>query len=626
MRHLNMNLLPLKFTLFFFNGASFAMQPYLTIHMKDIGINDVDIALMYAILPFCVFIAPPIVGFLADKVGNYMRVLYLSMIGCLVFHTLLLAVPTNLHRVTYPSTRLDMVGKDVNLTWNLCPGPDTSCTHIRNPEEKEKDPIPIYFELNKCHYDCSKSNFNIEKTLEEYKFLGLSMTKEDVICNHIGRKHCKVWPGTNKIEFIRVNTNVSGNFECGRAHIDFYTDSDPCITNNIEEELPLGIMDNCFMDCEVRTNLVKECGATDRGNRLITNGIYFIFRMIATMALASCFILLDAQTIRMCEVEELHGRTGAYGRQILYKTLAQAIISPSVGALMDYISTVEGKPNYAAAFIIQDVLIVISFMCAYKTSMDLELPKRVESMQGIKSIFTNCEIMLFLIMMFVCGTMYGFVETFLFVFLKEDLHAPIFLLGLTITTGAVVSLPFLYYSDSIVKKIGCDRVIVLALFMYAVRYVGYSFVNCAWYAFPFEALEVFTIFFLQVGSAEFLKLNSPPGLLATLSGLKGGCHDGFGKGLGGLLGGVMIEVTKSTHRAFWYFGVTAFVTSVIYAAFVSLFMVKQKMVKSRNASRVETQPVEPNPEGKEMMPFIGKANGEEQKEIRRVSIDDSQSA
>jgi len=28
------------------------------------------------------------------------------------------------------------------------------------------------------------------------------------------------------------------------------------------------------------------------------------------------------------------------------------------------------------------------------------------------------------VMMFVCGSMYGFVETFLFVFLKEDPHAP----------------------------------------------------------------------------------------------------------------------------------------------------------------------------------------------------------
>ena len=29
---------------------------------------------------------------------------------------------------------------------------------------------------------------------------------------------------------------------------------------------------------QVRTNLVEECGATDKGSRLITNGIYFIFR------------------------------------------------------------------------------------------------------------------------------------------------------------------------------------------------------------------------------------------------------------------------------------------------------------------------------------------------------------
>ena len=50
--------------------------------------------------------------------------------------------------------------------------------------------------------------------------------------------------------------------------------------------------------------------------------------------------------------------------------------------------------------------------------MDLELPKSKDSMDGLKSIVTNFEIVLFLIMMFVCGIMYGFVETFLFVFLK----------------------------------------------------------------------------------------------------------------------------------------------------------------------------------------------------------------
>ena len=112
------------------------------------------------------------------------------------------------------------------------------------------------------------------------------------------------------------------------------------------------------------------------------------------------------------------------------------------------------QPNYLAAFIIADILIGISLFCALKVNllsikdssnytagwivifdlwfetwifqidMDLELPKSKDSMGGLKAILTNLEILLFLVMMFVCGSMYGFVETFLFVFLKEDLHAP----------------------------------------------------------------------------------------------------------------------------------------------------------------------------------------------------------
>ena len=86
--------------------------------------------------------------------------------------------------------------------------------------------------------------------------------------------------------------------------------------------------------------------------------------------------------------------------------------------------------------------------------------------------------------------------------------------------------------------------------MYGVRYLGYSYTNCAWYAFPFEALEVFTFALLQVASAKFVKDNAPAGCLATLTGITGGAHFGFGKGVGGLVGGVIIEITKSTKIRF----------------------------------------------------------------------------
>merc|ERR1711874_584689 len=136
---------------------------------------------------------------------------------------------------------------------------------------------------------------------------------------------------------------------------------------------------------------------------------------------------------------------------------------------------------------------------------------------------------------------------------------PMYLLGLTITTGAVVSLPFLYYSDAIVKKVGCEVVIAVALLMYAVRYVGYSYIHCAWYAFPFEALEVFTFFSLQVGAAKFIAE----------------------KGFGGLLGGFTIEYTKSTHMAFWLFGIVSAFFGAIYSVFVAVFLITKRKKNAR---------------------------------------------
>merc|ERR1712106_1211348 len=553
-----------------------------------------DIALMYAILPFCVFIAPPIVGFLADKLGNYMRALLVSIVGCAIFHTLLLAVPTNLSHVDYPHTTLTMDNTTVSLKWAPCE--EKACTKIRNPEVKEKDPLPIFFEMNNCNLDCPA----LKDLMNAQAYLGVAVTYESMICGQMGVKHCKAWPGQKKLELVRVNTDVSRNDKCGEAQISLFTDSDPCVTNDLSDETILGIKPDCALACDVRTNLVERCGDSNSGNRLITNGVYFIFRMMATMCLASCFILLDAQTIQMCSVEEKHGKVGAYGRQILYKTLAQAVISPLVGLMMDYITAHQGRPNYVASFIIADILLGISFMCALKINTNLELPENKDAMGGLKAILTNFEILLFLVMMFVCGTMYGFVETFLFVFLKEDLHAPMYLLGLTITTGAVVSLPFLYYSDAIVKKVGVYNSIVWTLLMYGVRYLGYSYTNCAWYAFPFEALEVFTFALLQVASANFVKDNAPPGCLATLTGITGGAHYGFGKGVGGLIGGVLIEVTKSTKMAFYYFSLVSFGCGGFYGLVVNILRLFRRTSRNQTPTKTEDKKEEEKTE-----PFLG---------------------
>ena len=107
---------------------------------------------------------------------------------------------------------------------------------------------------------------------------------------------------------------------------------------------------------------------------------------------------------------------------------------------------------------------------------------------------------------------------------------------------------------------------ILGLAMYGVRYIGYSYITCPWFAFPFEALEVFTLFLLRVAMAEYIKVqyphlltcsdvsgvqvNAPEGTLATLNGMAGGAHFGFGKGVGGLLGGILKDQLGSMAIAF----------------------------------------------------------------------------
>ena len=72
--------------------------------MQDIGISDLDVALIYSIIPFCIFLAPPLVGFVADKLGNYTRVIMIFMILTGLFHTALLFVPPTITHVSRPNT------------------------------------------------------------------------------------------------------------------------------------------------------------------------------------------------------------------------------------------------------------------------------------------------------------------------------------------------------------------------------------------------------------------------------------------------------------------------------------------------------------------------------------------
>ena len=111
---------------------------------------------------------------------------------------------------------------------------------------------------------------------------------------------------------------------------------------------------------------------------------------------------------------------------------------------------------------------------------------------------------MFLVVFFICGSVWGFLESYLFWFL-EDLGSTKLTMGLSLAVGTIAGVPLTIGSAFIIGRLGSqlifsfeychllagptpvlfrnNNVIVLALALYCLRLLGYSFINS-----PMESL------------------------------------------------------------------------------------------------------------------------------------------
>ena len=105
------------------------------------------------------------------------------------------------------------------------------------------------------------------------------------------------------------------------------------------------------------------------------------------MCLACSFVLIDAQTIQMCKIQDGENEDGkkkkngsskpqgSLGRQFVMSSLAQAIISPIIGQLMDVVSRSTGKPNYLVPFMGNVFFLILTLLNVCFIKLDVSLPK-----------------------------------------------------------------------------------------------------------------------------------------------------------------------------------------------------------------------------------------------------------
>ncbi|XP_043198336.1 major facilitator superfamily domain-containing protein 6-A-like [Amphibalanus amphitrite] len=308
---------------------------------------------------------------------------------------------------------------------------------------------------------------------------------------------------------------------------------------------------SCWLDCAPASGLPVS-------NRT-TFWIYFWLRLAATFFLKPTFTLLDATNLALVKRHKEPGQN--FGRQRVTAILATVIMPPLAGLLIDVFSG-DGPTNYSPAFFVTDVCGLIALITVFASRLRVALPEKPH-FQHLAQIFKRPETVVFLFVVLFLGVMWGFLESFLFIFLKE-LNAPTYMLGLTMTVAGLASMPFNWWSDAITRKIGHVNVLIMAFFGYAVRYVGYSLIKVPWLCFPFELLEVVTVHLMWNSAATYTAQLAPPGLLATMTGLSGMLHYNAGHGLGSFVGGYLMASygMEFTYRVI---GVASGVAGILYA-------------------------------------------------------------
>lgn len=198
--------------------------------------------------------------------------------------------------------------------------------------------------------------------------------------------------------------------------------------------------------------------------------VYGGLRFLATMMQLAATSIMDPVALSLIEK---YG--GDFGKERLFSCIGMAIFSPIVGALIDWNSERLGYTDYSAAFYAFDVLLIIASISLLAMQIDTKLPSD-SLFSDLKKILKMPSLMVFVFFLFLLGNLWGFIESFLFFYLK-DLGAPTYLLGITVTVGTMSSIPFLYGAEKITRKIGHVRVIIAAFFAHSIRLTGYSLIG-----------------------------------------------------------------------------------------------------------------------------------------------------
>lgn len=108
---------------------------------------------------------------------------------------------------------------------------------------------------------------------------------------------------------------------------------------------------------------------------------------------------------------------GDFGRERLFSSFGMAIFSPITGILIDYTSRGLDYTDYSSAFYTYDILLIISTISVVMMPIGDKLPAD-NVFRDLFNLLRLPHVMAFILFLFFLGNFWGFIESFLFLYLK----------------------------------------------------------------------------------------------------------------------------------------------------------------------------------------------------------------
>lgn len=181
---------------------------------------------------------------------------------------------------------------------------------------------------------------------------------------------------------------------------------------------------------------------------------------------------------------------------------------------------------------------------------------------ALRSIISNPGVILLLVTAYLFSSAAGIMYNYLSIYLSE-LGGSDQLIGAAFSLNALSELPVMFFSGWIFSRFGARRMLAIAIGLYTIRLLGYSFLPSAEWVLPFQLLHGLTYGVFLMASLTLMHRMAGREHAATAQGVLSSVSVGFGMITGALLGGALLDKI-GTSNLFWVAACVMFSALAVY--------------------------------------------------------------